>query len=340
MLRSVLPGRALGSLLAAALLVAGAAEAQTAKVAASPRTYTPPRTPWGDPDLQGIWPSTEMIGVPMQRDPKFGTRNVVTEEEFEKRQARAKSQAESDSQEFVKKDAPVGINPPSYWIERGKPSRQASLIVDPPDGRMPPYTPEARKGNEERAAARKGHENDSWLGQSWYDRCVTRGLLGSILPVIYNNGNQILQAPGEVVIRYEMIHETRVIPLDGRPHAGSGVRTYMGDPRGRWEGNTLVVDTTNFVPGQTGVGLNGNGTPTSDALHVVERFERTGPDTIQYTAIIDDPKTWTRPWTISFPLQRDPHYQLYEYACHEANYAMIDILTGARKEERSGEGSK
>jgi hypothetical protein len=166
-----------------------------------------------------------------------------------------------------------------------------------------------------------------------YDRCISRGVLGSTFPVIYNNGNQILQMPGYVVIRYEMIHETRVIPLDGRPHLPTTMRSYMGDPRGHWEGNTLVVHTTNFN-GKTGAQANGNLLMTSDALELTERFTRTGPDTIQYEVTVTDPKTWTRPWGVAFPLRRDPNYKIFEYACHEGNHAMSNILSAARAEDR------
>ena len=299
------------------------------------RIYTPPKTPWGDPDLQGLWPSTEMIGVPMQRPTQFGTRTVLTDEEFAQRQTQAQRTAEADREEYIQQDFKPGINPPSYWIERGKPSRIASLIVDPPDGRIPPLTADGQKRAADRAEARKGRgPNDSWEDHSLYDRCLTRGVTGSILPVIYNNGNQILQMPGYVVIRYEMIHEARVIPLDGRPHVGSNIRTYMGDPRGHWEGETLVVETTNFT-GKTSIGLNGNGNPHSEALRLTERFTRVDANTINYQVTIDDPKTWTRPWTIAFPLKQDPQHEIYEYACHEGNYALKDMLSGARTEERA-----
>ena len=165
-----------------------------------------------------------------------------------------------------------------------------------------------------------------------YDRCISRGVLGSMFPVIYNNGNQILQMPGYVVIRYEMIHETRVIPLDGRSHLSSAIRSYMGDARGHWEGNTLVVHTTNFN-GKTGAQANGNLLMTSDALELVERFTRTGADTIRYEVTVTDPKTWTRPWGVEFPLRRDPGYKIFEYACHEGNNAMWNILSASRAEE-------
>jgi hypothetical protein len=280
-----------------------------------------------------------LIGVPMQRDVKLGNRALLTDEEFAQREAQTKRQAVADSEEFAKSDSPVGINPPNYWIERGKPNRQTSLVVDPPDGRIPAMTPEAQKATADRAEGRTKHPNDSWEDHSLYDRCISRGVMGSMLPVIYNNGNEIIQAPGKVIIRYEMIHETRIIPLDGSPHAGANVKSYMGDPRGHWEGNTLVVETTNFLGNRNGIGLNGNGTPHSDALKLTERFTRTDANTIQYQATMDDPKTWTKPWTVSFPLKQDRNYKMVEYACHEGNYALGDMLSGARKEEEAARKS-
>ena len=169
---------------------------------------------------------------------------------------------------------------------------------------------------------------------SVYDRCMTRGVVGSMLPVGYSAGNQILQAPGYVAIRNEMIHETRIVPVDGRPHLSPHIRTYMGDSRGRWEGDTLVVETTNFN-GKTGVGSNGRAIYTSEAVRLVERFTRVDADTLRYEVTIDDPKTWTRPWTVAFPLKRDPSYYLFEYACHEGNYGLRNILSGARAAEKA-----
>jgi hypothetical protein len=323
--------------------------------AQSPRTYTPPKTSWGDPDLQGVWPGTDMVGTPLERPRNFGTRNVLTDEEYAQRQNRAVNQANVDSQETVNAvtkcdpnrgglgNTPttcsngVSIGPPLYWDDRGKPNRQASLVVDPADGRIPPLTPEAQKLQADRAAARRarpcatvaGGCHDSWEDESLWDRCITRGAVGSIVPNTYNQGNQIVQAPGYVILRNEMIHETRIIPVDGRPHAPSGVRTWMGDSRGRWENGSLVVETSNF---------NGRdviaGTPVSDSLRLVERFTRLGPNALEYRLTIDDPKTWIKPWTVSFPLRRDANYTLYEYACHEGNYYMYNALTGARKQER------
>jgi hypothetical protein len=330
-----------------ALLVAGAG---VTSVSAQTKGYTPPRTPWGDPDLQGVWPGTEMVGVPLQRPKEFGTRNVLSDAEFAKRVEQAKHQLEIDTMDFdidsadTSNAGEVGsaTSPPPHWLERGKPSHQASLIVDPPDGRTPPLTPAAQTRNAAAQEARRDHgPADSWLDRSLYDRCITRGVIGSILPVIYNNGNEIVQAPGYVVLRNEMIHEARVIPLDGREHVSSGLRTYMGDSRGHWEGNTLVVETTNLTD-KTGIGPNGGGTRNSEALEIVERFTMTDPNTLEYEATISDPDTWMRPWTIAFPWKRDagPSYSMFEYACHEGNYALRNILSGARAEEKKNAKSR
>ena len=300
---------------------------------AADKAWVQPKTPWGDPDLQGLWPATDMINVPLQRNASLGTRSVLTDEEYQQQVTRAKQTAERDNEEFADPSAPPGINPPAYWLEHGKPSHQASLVVDPPDGRLPPMTAEAIKLNAERAEARRGHNTDTWEDQSFYDRCISRGVMGSILPVIYNNGNEILQAPGMVIIRYEMIHETRIIPLDGRPHIESGVRSYMGDARGHWEGNTLVVETTNLIGNTNGIGLNGGGTPHSRDLRLTERFTRVSNNVIDYAATIDDPATWTKPWKVEFPLRQDPSFKIYEYACHEGNVGLLDILSGARADE-------
>jgi len=332
----------------------------TGLMAGQTKTYTPPRTPWGDPDLQGVWPGTDMVGTPLERPRNFGTRNVLTDEEFAQRQERAKTQATVDSQETVNevtkcdptrgglgntpttcKDG-VSIGPPLYWDDRGKPGRQASLVVDPPDGRIPALTAEAQKLAADRAAARRtrpcsttaGGCHDSWEDESLWDRCITRGTVGSIVPNTYNQGNQILQAPGYVVLRNEMIHESRIIPVDGRPHPGSAIRTWMGDSRGHWDGNTLVVETTNFR-NNTVVG----NTQATESLRLTERFNRVDANTLDYKLTVDDPKTWTQPWTIEFPLKSEPNYVLYEYACHEGNYYMYNALKGARVEE-SKKGSK
>jgi hypothetical protein len=296
-----------------------------------------PRTPWGDPDLQGIWPSGALSGVPFERPKEFGLRGQLTEAELAERATAMQRQAIADAAEFVA-PGPAVTTPlgPSHWLESGRVARQTSLIVDPPDGRLPPMTEDGAR------RARAWPSTNPTVGYARaqdfniYDRCITRGVLGSAFPNIYSSGMEIMQAPGLVVIRHEMIHETRIIPLDGRVHLATVIRSYMGDARGRWEGATLVVETTNFN-GLTGsLGRNGNGNPTSTALRLVERFTRRDADTLEYSVVVDDPQTWTRPWTVAFPLARDPEYKIFEYACHEGNYAIANMLRGFRAAEREG----
>jgi len=300
--------------------------------------YAPPKTAWGDPDLQGLWPSTDMVGVPFERPANFGERTEVTQEEYNARLKQQQSREEADAETTVS-TAPRqgdGTGPPSHWLEWGKATKQASLIVEPLDGRLPPTTPDA----ERRAATLKNtyvrfddFDEAAQLGP--YDRCISRGPLGSIFPVIYNNGNQIFQFPGYVVIRYEMIHEVRVVPLDGRGHVSPKIRTYMGDARGHFEGNTLVVETAN-LNGRTGANANGNLMMLSDEAKIVERYTRTGPDSLQYEVTVNDPKTWTKPWKASFPLRREMTYGMFEYACHEGNHAMFNILSASRSADKAG----
>jgi hypothetical protein len=302
-----------------------------------PATWTPPKTPWGDPDLQGTWTSDDCINTPMQRPANLGNKLYFTEEELAQREAAIARQTETDKQQFVAANARATINPPGHWGERARrPCKQTSLVTDPPNGRTPDLTPEARA----RVVPRGAGNNDatepaSWEDFSFYIRCITRGVAGSILPVIYGNGTQIVQTPGYVLIMYEMVHDARVIPLDARPHAGSNIRSYMGDARGHWEGNTLVVETTNFLPGKTGIGLNGGGTPTSDVLKLTERFTRIGANTIDYEMKVEDPKTYTASWKVGFPITQEPGYQNFEYACHEGNNAMFNSLSGARALEKA-----
>ena len=315
-----------------------------AKPAAHAQGWVAPRTPWGDPDLEGIWPSNEMLGTPLERPTTFGERNVLTEEEFAARESQSQRQSQADSEQFVNTQTPrrgTGTGPPSHWGERGKPSRQASLIVDPVDGRLPPMTPagDKRKGLirstywHDFPGVVEQHPFNSFEDLGPYDRCISRGLLASMLPTGYNMGTQIFQFPGYVVIQNEMIHETRVIPLDGRPHIDSKITSWMGDSRGRWEGDTLVIESKNFNA-KVGLTLNGNSTPTSQQLRIVERLTRVDANTIQYRATIDDPDTWTREWTVSLPLRQQSDYGMYRYACHEGNYGMRNILSGARAEEQ------
>lgn len=314
-----------------------ALQAQTKAPAA--KTWTPAKTPWGDPDLQGTWTSDDCIGTPMNRPANLGDKLYYTEEELAQREATIARQAETDKQQFVASNARANVNPPGHWGERARrPCKQTSLVVEPANGRTPDLLPDAQ-GRVQRGGANATNPA-SWEDFSFYIRCITRGVAGSLLPVIYGNGTRIMQAPGRIVLLQEMVHEARVIPLDGSPHIGSNVRSYMGDSRGRWEGNTLVVETTNFLPSKTGIGLNGGGTPTSDALKLTERFTRVGPNMINYEMTIDDPKTYTKPWKVAFPITQEPGYENFEYACHEGNNAMFNSLSGARALEKSAADKK
>ena len=294
----------------------------------------PARTPWGDPDLQGIWPSASLSAVPFERPKEFGLRAQLTDAEFAERAAAAQRQAAADAAQFVASGSAVTVPlGPSHWLESGRASRQTSLIVDPPDGRLPPMTEDGVR------RARAWPSTNPTVGYARaqdfnvYDRCISRGVLGSTFPNIYSSGMEIMQAPGLVAIRYEMVHETRIIPFDERPHLSPAIRSYMGDARGRWEGATFVVETTNFN-GLTGsLGRNGNGNPTSTALRLVERFTRRDADTLDYSVVVDDPHTWTRPWTVAFSLTRDDAYTSFEYACHEGNYAIPNMLRAFRAAE-------
>ena len=328
------------SVAALALAVAAPAAAQAAAGGAS--EYKAPRTPWGDPDLQGVWPSTHMVGVPFERPDQYGNRLFLTDQEFKEREAAAAKQAELDLVDVDVENPSADVqalgdvgnatSPPPHWLERGEPSRQSSLVVDPQNGKAPPMTPEGQarqKLVKTTYIQQTGFTRPDQLGP--YDRCISRGIVGSMLPVVYNNGNEFVQAPGYVVLRNEMIHEARIIPLDGRPHLPETFKSYMGSSRGRWEGDTLVVHTKN-INGQNGLQANGQIMLTSDEVEFVERFTRTSDDTIQYEVTITDPKTWTRPWKVSFPLRRDPDYQIFEYACHEGNYSMRNTLSGSAAE--------
>jgi hypothetical protein len=337
-------------ILALCAIAAGTAFGQTK---ASGGNWTPPKTAWGDPDLEGVWTSDDSYGVPFERPKRYGDRKLLTDEEYA---GRAKEW------DLLRTSVQAGVFPnagywaqhegvdaepyPSNWSEYARrTSRQTSLIVDPGDGQLPALTPQALFLRATQiAAARRKPRPDSWEDISMYGRCITRGVLGSMLPVMYGNGTQIVQSPGLVAIRYEMIHEARIIPLDPpgnpRPHVPARLRAYMGDPRGHWEGNTLVVETTNFIGGRVGIGANGDGVRYSEDVRLVERFTRTNDRGIQYEVTVYDPKTFTASWTVAFPITSEPGYQIFEYACHEGNYAMSNILSGARAEEKAEAAGK
>jgi hypothetical protein len=299
--------------------------------------YATPKTPWGDPDLQGIYTSNDNVGVPIERPEKFGTRIYLNDEEFKERDERAKKAAadnKEDRRELKPGDTGDG---PEHWYERGKTSRRSSLVIDPPDGKIP-VTPAMKKRAEDWEKQRFGDDVTSWRDFDLWDRCITKGLPTVMVPLGYNNSYQIFQSPGVVAIFYEVIHDWRIIPLDGKPHIDQSVRQWWGDSRGHWEGDTLVVDVTNFRPDTLGnqqpIGeYRGGGTKQ----HLVERFTRTSPDEIDYQVTIDDPDVASRPFTLDIPIARDDNYQAYEYACHEGNYSMVNMLEGlAAKQKKAG----
>jgi hypothetical protein len=289
-------------------------------------SWTPPRTSWGDPDLTGNFTNKDET-APLERPVEFGLRAYLTAEEYAERDQRAREQHER--RQLTSADTgSTSINPGGEWLEFRAASRRTSLIVDPPDGRLPPQTADAQLRAEARRLARAGRgPADSFTDRSLYDRCISRGLPGSMVPVIYGNSYRIVQAPGFVAISYEMIHETRVIPLDGRPHIDGSIRGYMGDARGRWEGDTLVVETTHFHPEMSFRGSN------PDTMRLTERFTPVSPDAIEWRVTVDDPATWERPWTFAMHLTRDDSEAIMEYACHEGNLAMANILSGHRADE-------
>jgi hypothetical protein len=305
--------------------------ASAAPKAAKP--WTPPRTSWGDPDIQGWFSNRTEDATPLERPAQFEGRRLedVKGEELAaiKRQQQQRTIAQFQ-------DDPLSA--PQHWWQddlRIVDGQQAWLIVDPPDGKIPATTAAAKQRAAARTEARRGRgPADSWEDRSLYDRCITRGLPGSMMPAIYGNSYQIVQAPGYVVIRYEMIHETRVIPLDGSPHAAPEIQSYMGDPRGHWEGDTLVVETTNFR--DEGAYRNANGA----TLRLMERFRRAAADKVLWSVTVDDPETWVKPWTFSMPLTVDDSQAVLEYSCHEGNYGLRNILSAARSEERKAEEKK
>ncbi len=358
-----------GAAMFAAMFAARPVAAQSSSVAAKPdpkavsKSVAPtPKLPWGAPDLQGTWTSDDTWGVPFERPKTFGTRATLTEDELKDRQKRV-----TQSEEFVDTGGPNAHSPavaelqakekgeaapapppgrfgrgvdaapvPGHWGEFARrASHQTSQIVDPADGRLPELTPEAKARMEAKTKLRREPIPGSWLNWSDYDRCITRGVAGSILPVIYGNGLEIVQSPGYVAIRYEMVHDVRIIPTDGRPHISSNIRSYMGDAVGHWEGKTLVVETTNLLGDTLAIGVNGDGgAPYSEDMKMTEKFTRVSPNTINYSLTVNDPKTYTAPFTIAFPITHEPGYQLFEYACHEGNMAMHNMLSVARMEDK------
>ena len=293
--------------------------------------WTLPRTLDGQPDLQGTW--TNATITPLERPRALGNKAFLTEAEaaaFEKRIAEQRSATD--------KFGPLASGSYNrFWYDDGTTvlsTRQTSLVVDPPDGQVP-VRPSAEARRDDYAA----RSADSYEFMSVWDRCITRGIPGSMFPAGYNNAYQIIQTPGYVTIVYEMIHDARIIPLDNRPPLPPRVQLWLGDSRGRWEGDTLVIETRNFNNKGwiTTSAASGRikGIPHTDKLHVTERLKRVSRDEISYSATIEDPDIYTGPWTVAFPLTSEPDYRIFEYACHEGNYSMENILRGARAQEKA-----
>ena len=331
---------ALAMVSAASMVSAGQAPAKAAAPSTSSKPYSPPKTPWGDPDLQGNYTNKYEQGTPFERPAELEGKTLADihakelAEIIQKRQQRAIENAP-----FLSGDPTGTIAGPMEFrdiYEVAKASRPW-FVTDPPDGKIPPTTPEARQRIAARRPTGSSFSNgvyDSYESLSLYDRCITRGYPSSMLPAIYGDSYQIIQGPGVVAIRIEMIHETRVIPLGGQPHASKGIELDMGDPRGHWEGNTLVVETTNFRDRT----IYRNGNPATFKL--VERFTPTSKTSLEWSVTVDDPQTWTKPWTFSMPLTVNDEEPVYEYACHEGNYAIKNILSGSRLADAAAEKTR
>jgi hypothetical protein len=296
------------------------------------KNWTASHTPDGQPDLQGIWSNATI--TPFERPKELAGKEFFTEAEVAEYEKRVLEESNKDRRDGSP-EADVGRAYNDSWWDRGTkvvPTRRTSIVVDPPDGKIPPLTAEAQKAVSARTAVLQrpaGGPEDRGLPE----RCILWPTAGPpMLSSAYNNNYQILQTPGYVVIFIEMIHDVRIIPLDGRPHLASNIRQWMGDPRGHWEGNTLIVDSTNFTAKNPFRGSDRN-------LHLIEQFTRIDPDTILYRFTVDDPTAFTRGWTGEVPMTRTPG-PIYEYACHEGNYSMTNILSGARAEEAATKGSR
>jgi len=306
--------------------------------AAAPKNWTTPRTPWGEPDLQGTYSNRTI--TPFERPANVAGREFFTPEEVAALEKRAQEQSGDEGRsKGTRGDVERAYN--DFWWDRGTKvtSLRTSLVIDPADGRVPALTEQAKtraadepKRPAFRGTGANGRGTDSWLDRSTFERCITRGMPGAMSPTAYNNNYRITQGPGYVAIQIEMLGGTRVIPTDGRRHISQSIRQWMGDSVARWEGDTLVVDTTNFTDKVLYRGAAEN-------LHLVERFTRVGPGQIDYRVTIGDPTTFTQPWTLAIPFV-DTGEDMFEYACHEGNYGMEGILSGAREEERAATGER
>ena len=317
----------------------------------TPKGWTQPKTPWGDPDIQGMWPISFVGSVPLERC-KGGGRTTTTvtpcdlnqaflsEAEYQERLEAAANRVDRHAEAIAKGDfgaaLQTGVTDPTA------PQRQTSLIVDPPNGRLPEMTAEGKRLSalmkSSWALAGETQVWDTYLDFDSWDRCITRGMPSSMMPYRYNNGVRIIQTPGYVILDLEMVHETRIVPVDGRPPLPAAFKQWMGESRGRWEGNTLVIETTNFRtgPSATNIGVmgspDGNRFPVSEQMKTTERMTRLNADFLLYEIKTEDPVVLTRPWTARYPLKLDPSYEWWEYACHEGNRTIGDYINSSRAE--------
>jgi hypothetical protein len=330
---------------AAAVSLAGQTASSPAQAkAAATKAYTPPRTADGQPDLQGTWANNN--ATPLERPKELAGRQLLTDDEVRALRKRAATlfngetdaafgdsvflAAIQDAKTFKSTDTQTG-NYNHFWIVDREFDNRTSLIVDPPDGKVPALTVEATRKEAERAEYRRVHPYDGPEDIPLSERCLMRGV--PLINAGYNSYYQIVQSRDYVVLQLEMMHDARIIPLDGRPHPDAGIRQWLGDSRGHWEGDTLVVETTNFMnmPGPTS---QIRGVTTDANLKLVERFTRVAPDTINYEATVDDPTVWTKPWTFVIPWKQSKD-AIYEFACHEGNEAMAGTLGGTRVLEKA-----
>jgi len=319
---------------AASMAVGAAAQAPKAPAKAPAKPYAPPKTPWGDPDIAGSYNNTQESGTPFERPAEFAGKRIdeITPEELAKA-TEVRNQRKVERAPLLGGETGTGAGPTHWFEDYNAKNSRPWMVTDPPDGRIPPTTDEARQRAAAVLAKRKPGSDGYNVGPfegpedlTLYVRCISRGYPGSMMPAIYGNSYRIVQGQGWVGITYEMVHETRLIPLDGatsRPHASKRLQFDMGDARGHWEGDTLVVETTNFRERTAFRGA-------STSLKITERFKPTGPKTIEWSATLDDSRTWERPWTFAMTLTHDENQPVYEYGCHEGNHGLRDILSAER----------
>jgi hypothetical protein len=317
----------------ASLCLGASLAAQTkapAKAAAKP--YSPPKTPWGDPDLGGSYTNTSESGTPFERPAEFAGKRLeeVTADDLAKAIDR-RNNAKVERAPTLG-GAETGAGPIHWFEDYGAKNTRPWMVTDPPDGKIPSTTDDARRRQAIVIAKRRGGDSysvgpfDGPEDLTLYVRCISRGMPGSMMPAIYGNSYRIVQGQGSVAITYEMVHETRVIPLDSRPHVSKAILSDMGDARGHFEGDTLVVETTNFKERSAFRGA-------SSSLKITERFKPMSAKAIEYSATLEDARTWERPWTFAMTLSHDEAQPVFEYACHEGNHGLRDILSGARADE-------